>query len=86
MIANLGKYLAQALLETGMGPKIALFPGDFKPPHKDHFKAVEKLLNCEVPIRAKYIRVIFSEITRLLNHLLALTTHILDVGATTPFL
>ena len=48
--------------------------------------AVEKLLNCEVPIRAKYIRVIFSEITRLLNHLLALTTHILDVGATTPFL
>lgn len=48
--------------------------------------AVEKLLNCEVPLRAKYIRVIFSEITRLLNHLLALTTHILDVGATTPFL
>jgi NADH dehydrogenase (ubiquinone) Fe-S protein 2 len=48
--------------------------------------AVEKLLNCEVPLRAKYIRVIFSEITRLLNHLLALTTHILDVGAATPFL
>merc|ERR1711991_59487 len=48
--------------------------------------AVEKLLNCEVPLRAQYIRVIFSEITRLLNHLLALTTHILDVGATTPFL
>ena len=47
---------------------------------------VEKLLNIDVPIRAKYIRVIFSEITRLLNHLLALTTHILDVGATTPFL
>jgi len=48
--------------------------------------AVEKLLNCEIPLRAKYIRVIFSEITRLLNHLLALTTHILDVGAATPFL
>ncbi len=48
--------------------------------------AIEKLLLCEVPIRAKYIRVIFSEITRLLNHLLALTTHILDVGAATPFL
>jgi len=48
--------------------------------------AVEKLLNCEVPLRAKYIRVIFSEITRILNHLLALTTHILDVGAATPFL
>ncbi len=48
--------------------------------------AVEKLLNCQIPLRAKYIRVIFSEITRLLNHLLALTTHILDVGAATPFL
>ncbi len=48
--------------------------------------AVEKLLRCEIPERAKYIRVIFSEITRILNHLLALTTHILDVGATTPFL
>jgi NADH dehydrogenase (ubiquinone) Fe-S protein 2 len=48
--------------------------------------AVEKLLNVDIPIRAKYIRVIFSEITRLLNHLLALTAHILDVGAATPFL
>lgn len=48
--------------------------------------AVEKLLNCDVPLRAKYIRVIFSEITRLLNHLLALTCHIMDVGAATPFL
>lgn len=48
--------------------------------------AIEKLLNCSVPLRAQYIRVIFSEITRILNHLLALTTHILDVGATTPFL
>jgi len=48
--------------------------------------AIEKLLMVDVPLRAKYIRVIFSEITRLLNHLLALTTHILDVGATTPFL
>jgi NADH dehydrogenase I D subunit len=48
--------------------------------------AVEKLLKCQIPLRAKYIRVIFSEITRILNHLLALTTHILDVGATTPFL
>jgi len=48
--------------------------------------AVEKLLNCTVPLRAKYIRVLFLEITRILNHLLALTTHILDVGAITPFL
>lgn len=47
---------------------------------------VEKLLGCVVPFRAKIIRVLFLEITRLLNHLLALTTHALDVGALTPFL
>lgn len=48
--------------------------------------AVESLFGISVPERAKYIRVIFSEITRILNHLLALTTHALDVGALTPFL
>ena len=48
--------------------------------------AVEKLLKCYVPIRAQYIRVLFCEITRILNHLLAITTHALDVGAMTPFL
>lgn len=48
--------------------------------------AVETLLGVNIPIRAKYIRVIFCEITRILNHLLALTTHALDVGALTPFL
>nr|YP_009350054.1 NADH dehydrogenase subunit 7 [Spongospora subterranea]AIK19922.1 NADH dehydrogenase subunit 7 [Spongospora subterranea] len=48
--------------------------------------AIEKLLNCDVPIRAQYIRVLFLEITRILNHLMALTTHALDVGALTPFL
>jgi len=48
--------------------------------------SVEKLIFCDVPLRAKYIRVIFSELTRILNHLLALTTHALDVGALTPFL
>ena len=48
--------------------------------------AVEKLLNCEVPLRAQYIRVLFAEITRILNHLLALTCHAMDVGALTPFL
>lgn len=47
---------------------------------------VEKLLNLRVPLRAEYIRVLFSEITRILNHLLAVTTHALDVGALTPFL
>ena len=47
--------------------------------------AVEKLLNCNVPLRAQYIRVLFSEITRILNHLLAVCCHALDVGAMTPY-
>jgi NADH dehydrogenase (ubiquinone) Fe-S protein 2 len=47
---------------------------------------IEKLLNCKVPKRAQYIRVLFSEITRILNHIMSLTTHALDVGALTPFL
>ena len=47
--------------------------------------AIEKLINCKVSERAKYIRVIFSEITRILNHLLAVGCHAMDVGATTPF-
>lgn len=47
--------------------------------------AVEKLLGIKIPIRAKIIRVLFLEITRILNHLLALTCHALDVGAMTPF-
>jgi len=46
--------------------------------------AVEKLLNCNIPLRAQYIRVLFSEITRLLNHILAIVCHALDVGAMTP--
>ncbi len=50
--------------------------------------AVEKLLGIsnKIPLRAQYIRVIFLEITRILNHLLAVTTHAIDVGALTPFL
>jgi NADH dehydrogenase (ubiquinone) Fe-S protein 2 len=48
--------------------------------------AVENLLKCGIPIRAQYIRVIFCEITRLLNHLLAVGCHAMDVGATTPML
>ncbi|HEX6980505.1 MAG TPA: NADH-quinone oxidoreductase subunit D [Alphaproteobacteria bacterium] len=48
--------------------------------------AVEKLLGIEVPPRGQYIRVLFSEITRILNHLLNITTFALDVGAMTPLL
>uniref|UniRef100_M1D1W2 NADH-ubiquinone oxidoreductase 49 kDa subunit n=1 Tax=Solanum tuberosum TaxID=4113 RepID=M1D1W2_SOLTU len=48
--------------------------------------AVERLLNCEVPLRAQYIRVLFREITQISNHSLALTTYAMDVGASTPFL
>jgi NADH dehydrogenase (ubiquinone) Fe-S protein 2 len=48
--------------------------------------AVEKLLNCNIPLRAQYIRVLFGEITRILNHLLAVGCHAMDVGAMTPFL
>jgi NADH dehydrogenase (ubiquinone) Fe-S protein 2 len=48
--------------------------------------AGEKHTSCSIPLRAQYIRVIFSELTRILNHLMAITTHALDVGALTPFL
>ena len=48
--------------------------------------AVEKLYNAKVPLRAQYIRVLFAEITRILNHLLAVGCHAMDVGAMTPFL
>jgi NADH-quinone oxidoreductase subunit D len=48
--------------------------------------AIEKMLGLEVPIRAQYIRVMFDEITRVLNHLLWLGAHALDVGAMTVFL
>ncbi len=48
--------------------------------------ATEKLIGCEVPKRAQYIRVMYSEITRILNHILNITTGALDVGAMTPLL
>ena len=48
--------------------------------------AIEKALACKIPLRAQYIRVMFDEITRILNHLMAITTHAMDVGALTPFL
>ena len=47
---------------------------------------VEKLLGCKIPPRAQFIRVLFSEITRLLNHIMAITTQALDIGAMTPLL
>src|ERR1700742_3817947 len=48
--------------------------------------AIERLLGAEVPVRAQYIRVMFDEITRILNHLLWLGAHGLDIGAMTVFL
>ncbi|MGH7056502.1 MAG: NADH-quinone oxidoreductase subunit D [Acetobacteraceae bacterium] len=48
--------------------------------------AVEKLASIEVPERGKWIRVLFAEITRVLNHLLNVTTYALDVGAVSPSL
>ena len=48
--------------------------------------AVEGLLGIDVPRRGQFIRVLFAEISRLLNHILNLTTFALDVGAMTPFL
>ncbi len=48
--------------------------------------AVEKLIDCEVPPRGQAIRVLFGEVSRILNHLLNVTTQALDVGATTPAL
>ena len=48
--------------------------------------AVEKLVGCQVPLRGQYIRVLFHEITRILNHLLQISANALDIGAMTPFL
>jgi len=47
---------------------------------------VKRLCNYEIPLWAQYIRVLFCEIIQILNHLLALTTHAMDVGALTPIL
>jgi len=51
-----------------------------------YVKSIEKLLNIEAPIRAQYIRTMFDEITRILNHLMWIGTHGLDLGAMTLFL
>ena len=47
---------------------------------------IEKLLFLKIPQRSKFLRVLYSEITRILNHIMSLTTHALVVGALTPFL
>jgi len=47
--------------------------------------AVEKLLNIDIPERAKWIRTLYGEITRILNHTMGIGTHALDIGAMTPF-
>jgi len=51
-----------------------------------YVRAIEKLLGIEAPIRAQYIRTLFDELTRILNHLMWLGTHALDVGAMAVFL
>jgi NADH dehydrogenase (ubiquinone) Fe-S protein 2 len=48
--------------------------------------AIEKAVRLPIPLRAQFVRVLFLEITRILNHLMAVTTHAMDVGALTPFL
>ncbi|KAK5986776.1 NADH dehydrogenase subunit D [Trichostrongylus colubriformis] len=47
--------------------------------------AVEKLLGIDIPPRAKYIRTLMAELTRIQNHIMGITTHALDIGAMTPF-
>lgn len=65
------------------------FPGKHPPPltaSPSYPPLPLQLLNLTVPLRGQYIRVLYSEITRILNHLLAVTCHAMDVGALTPFL
>lgn len=47
--------------------------------------AIERLMGIDIPPRAKFIRTMFAEVTRILNHCMAIGAHILDLGATTPF-
>ncbi|XP_018321360.1 NADH-ubiquinone oxidoreductase 49 kDa subunit-like [Agrilus planipennis] len=49
-----------------------------------YYLAIEKLMKIEVPRRAKYIRVMMCEVTRIINHILAVTCHILDLGGLSP--
>jgi|SRR6185312_7888555 len=48
--------------------------------------AIELLAGVTIPVRAQLIRTIYAEITRILNHIMAVTTHAMDIGALTPFL
>lgn len=51
-----------------------------------YVSTLEKMMKVTVPRRGMFIRVIFIELTRILNHIMAITTHALDIGALTPFL
>lgn len=48
--------------------------------------AIESLLELNIPVRAQLIRTIYAELTRVLNHVMGVTTHAMDLGALTPFL
>ena len=48
--------------------------------------SIEKLININIPLYGSLLRLVFVELIRIANHLLALTTHAMDVGAITPFL
>ncbi len=71
-------YVSMMAQEHGFSLAVEML---FKDYMKEEFGS-----NIEVPERAKNIRVLFGEITRILNHILALTTHAMDVGALTPSL
>ena len=82
-IEKLGEYRMynQFVPWTDRTDYVAAFTGNLA-----FVKAVEDLMGIEIPERAQYLRVIFSELQRLASHLLWLATHVMDLGAITVFL